>query len=224
MAARRRLTRPPRLQLRHRLVKARFIASRRHSQQNLGSPRAQEWGLPHEKPRSAAAEIRFRKPNAPVALALARVALRGSTLQPSCPSDYSFGPLCAPLLAGELLRIRSKQFVKGLKTLLVQPVCWICFCRRDSGNHWKPHLTYTRNRSRLPRKLDVQLDTLLEARSSTATRTCSLSAIPAAGRHTCCVPSDKSSSIEGIEFCSRRALFWCRSCWWRNASYVSRVC
>ena len=70
------------------------------------------------------------------------------------------------------------------------------------------------DRKRLPRKVDVQLDTLLEpkARSSTGTRTSSRSAIRAAGRLTCCVLSDKSSSIAVIGFCSRRALFWCRNC------------
>ena len=50
------------------------------------------------------------------------------------------------------------------------------------------------------------------ARSSTGTRTSSRSAIRAAGRLTCCVLSDKSSSIAAIGFCSRRALFWCRNC------------
>ena len=63
-----------------------------------------------------------------------------------------------------------------------------------------------------------------KARSSTGTRTSSRSAIQVAGRHTCCVPSHKNSSIEGIEFSLRRAVFWFRSCWWRNASYVLRVC
>ena len=68
------------------------------------------------------------------------------------------------------------------------------------------------DRKRLPRKVDVQLDTLLEG--SFVDRHENLLAFgnPGSGRLTCCVLSDKSSSIAAIGFCSRRALFWCRNC------------
>jgi len=81
-------------------------------------------------------------------------------------------------------------------------------------------------RKRLPRKLDVQLDTLLEG--SFVDRHENLLAFgnPGSGKThlLCAIAQELVLSSEGIEFCLRRAVFWFRSCWWRNASYVSRVC